>query len=167
LERIEESEMSRDERINWRASSLLVILLVAALSSGQTDEPFVQADVYDALYEAHVQCEEDLDQSRSEFITDMFERNRDNRVSMELLTKLLTHNINVAKQSVAEKERERELYVAKVLQAPAGPDPIDSPDASKERHKKIKQIDDFLKKERQYVEVNECVLAILQQAPES
>ena len=139
-------------------------MFVGAPSNAQRDEPFIQADIYNALYEGHVQCDENLDQSRSEFITDMFERNRGNRISMELLAKLLTHNIKVAKQSIADKAQERELYIAEVLRAPKGAsdEPVDSPEASQGRHREIEQIDDFLREERRYVEIYECVLAVLQ-----
>ena len=127
----------------------------------------MQADVYDALYEAQVQCDDDLDQSRSEFITDELERNADNRVSMELLTKLLAYNVQTARQSVSDKTQERELYVSEILRAPkvSSEESVEEAKASKERHEKIRQIDDFLKRERRYVEVRECVLAALEKTP--
>ena len=136
-------------------------------SIAQGNEPFIQADVYNALFEAHVQCDDNLDQSRSEFIIDMFERNRGNSISMELLRKLLTHRVEVAKQSIVDKTQERELYVAEVLQAPkeSSDEHIASGEASEERHEKIKQIDDFIRGKRPYVEVHECVLAVLWTAP--
>lgn len=82
---------------------------------------------------------------------------------MELLGKLIAHRVKVAKQSIVDKMHERELYVAEVLQAPeeSFDEHITSAEASKERHEKIRQIDDFLKEKRQYVEVQECVLAAL------
>ena len=155
--------MSRNAKINSPALSLLVLLLVAVPSNAQGNGPFIQADVYNALYEARVQCDDNLDQSRSEFITDMFERNRGNRISIELLRKLLAHNVQIAKQSIADKIQERELYVSEILQAPkeSSNERVDPAEASKERHKKIRQIDDFVKEKRQYVEVHECVLAVI------
>jgi hypothetical protein len=155
--------MSRNVIIKLPTLSLLVLLLVAVPSNAQGNEPFIQADVYNALYEAHVQCDDNLDQSRSEFITDMFERYRGNRVSIELLRKLLGHNVQVAKQSIADKTKERELYVSEILDAPkeSYEEGVDPAEASKERHEKIRQIDDFLKGKRQYVEVHECVLTVL------
>jgi len=155
--------MSRNAKINSPVFSLLVVLVVAVPSNAPGNEPFIQADVYNALFEAHVQCDDNLDQSRSEFIIDMFERNRGNSISMELLRKLLTHRVKVAKQSIADKIQERELYVAEVLQAPneSSDERIASAEVSKERHEKIRQIDDFIKRKRPYVEVHECVLAVL------
>ena len=155
--------MSRNAKIDSPALSLLVLLLVAVPSNVQGNEPFIQADVYNALYEARVQCDDNLDQSRSEFITDMFERNRDNRISIKLLRKLLAHNVQIAKQSKADKIQERELYVSEILQAPkeSSGERVDIAVASEERHKKIRQIDDLIKGKRQYVEVHECVLAVL------
>ena len=155
--------MSRSAKINSPALWLLVLLLVAVPSNAQGNEPFIQADVYNELYEARVQCDDNLDQSRSEFITDMFERNRGNRVSIELLRQVLAHNVQVAKQSIADKMKERDLYVFEILQArkESSDERVDPAEASKERHKKIRQIDDFIKGKRHYVEVHECVLEVL------
>ena len=159
--------MRRNTKTNSYTLSLLALLLVAVTSNSQENEPFVQADVYDALYEAQVQCDDDLDRSRSEFITDELERNADNRVSMELLTKLLAYNVQAAKQSVSDKTQERELYVSEMLRAlkVSSDESVEEAKASKERHEKIRQIDDFLKSERRYVEVRECVLAALKMTP--
>ncbi len=155
--------MSRNARINSPALSLLFLLLVADPSNAQGNDPFIQADIYNALYEARVQCDDNLSLSRSEFITEMFERYRGNRVSMELLRKLIGHNVQVAQQSIADKTRERELYVSEILDGPkeSSEEGVDSAAASKDRQEKIRQIDDFLKGKRQYVEVNECVLTVL------
>jgi hypothetical protein len=155
--------MSRNAKINSPALSLLVLSLVAVPSNAQGNEPFIQADVYNALYEAYVQCDDNLDQSRSEFITDKLERGRGDKISIELLRKLLAHNLQVAEQSLADKIQERELYVSEILQPPkeSSDERVDPAEASKERHKKIRQIDDFIKGKRQYVEVHECVLAVL------
>jgi len=152
---------------NSPALSVLVLLFVAAPLNGQENKPFIQADVYNALYEARSHCDDSLDQSRSEFITEMFERYRGNSVSLELLKKLLTHNVQIENQSIADKIQERELYVSEILQAPreSSDERADSVSASNERHKKIRQIDDFLKGKRQYVEVHECILAVLWKAP--
>jgi hypothetical protein len=148
--------MSRYAKTNSLALSLLVLLLVDVPSIAQGNEPLNQANVYNALYEAYVQCDEDLDQSRSEFITDKLERDGGNGMSIELLGQLFTHNVQTANQSIADKKKERELYVSEMLQALN-----EQSEASKERHEKIRQIDDFLKGKRQYVEVHECVLAVL------
>ena len=155
--------MSRYALTNSPALSLLVLLLVDVPSISQGNESFIQADVYNVLYEAYVQCDDNLDQSRSEFITDKLERGRGDGISIELLRKILAHNVQVAKQSIADKTQERERYVSEILNASKksfeeGADPTE---ASKERHEKIRQIDDFLKGKRQYVEVRECVLTVL------
>ena len=154
--------MSRYALTNSPALSLLVLLLVDVPSISQGNESFIQADVYNALYEAYVQCDDNLDQSRSEFITDKLERGS-GEISIELLRKILAHNVQVAKQSIADKTQERKRYVSEILNASKksfeeGADPAE---ASKERHEKIRQIDDFLKGKRQYVEVRECVLTVL------
>jgi len=84
-------------------------------------------------------------------------------ISMELLRKLLTHRVKIAEQSIAYKTRERELYAAEVQRAPkeSSDERIASAEASKELHEKIRQIDDFIKGKRPYVEIHECVLAVL------
>lgn len=159
-------DMSRDETVNSLASSLWLALLFSGTSNGQEEGLYIQADVYDTLYEAHVACDEELDQSRSEFITDMFQRNRDNPISMELLTKLLSHNVEVAKQSIAQKTQERVYYVDQVLagQKESSGEPIYSSEMATDAHAKIEQIDGFLKRERRQVELDECVLSFLQEA---
>jgi len=148
---------------NSPALSLLVLLLVDVPSIAQGNEPLIQADVYNALYEAYVQCDDNLDQSRSEFITDKLERGRGDGISIELLRKLLTHNVQIANQSIADKMKERELYVSEILRAhkESSDQPVDPAEAPKDPHKEIRQIDDFLKTKRQYVEIHECVLRVL------
>lgn len=148
--------------------SLLGVLLATAHSGSLGSEPFNQGDVYSALYDAYVECDEDLDQSRSEFITDEFERNGGNRLSMPMLTKLLTYNVETAMQSISEKVQERELYVSEMLRAPkvSSEESDEEAEASRERHENIRQIDAFLKKERRYVEVRQCVLEALEKTPE-
>jgi len=145
------------------ALSLLVLLLVDVPSIAQGNEPLIQADIYNALFEAFVQCDDNLDQSRSEFITDKLERDAGSGMSIELLRKLLTHNVQIAIQSIADKKKERELYVSEILRAhkDSVEQPVDSAEAPKDRHKEIRQIDDFLKAKKRYVEVHECVLRVL------
>ena len=132
-------------------------------SVAQGNEPLIQADVYNALYEAYVQCDDNLDQSRSEFITDKLERGRGNGISIEVLRKLLTHNVQIANQSIADTMKERELYVSEILGAhkESFDQPVDPAEAPKDRHKEVRKIDDFLKAKRQYVEIHECVLRVL------
>lgn len=80
-----------------------------------------------------------------------------------MLRKLLTHNVQIAKQSIADKMNERELYVSEILRAhkESFDQPVDPAEAPKDRHKEIRKIDDFLKAKRQYVEIYECVLTVL------
>ncbi len=152
---------------NSPALSLLVLLFVAAPLNGQENKPFMQADVYNALFEARSHCDDSLDQSRSEFITEMFERYRGNSVSLELLKKLLTHNVQVAKQSIADKLQARELGMSETQPAPnrTSDDGVDPAGEYEERQEEIGQIDDFVRAKRQYVEVHECILAVLWKAP--
>ena len=159
--------MSIHAKINSPALSLLGLLLAAVPSDSRGNEPFIQADVYNALYEAYVQCDDDLDLSRSEFITDEFERNAGNRLSMESLTRLLAYNVQTATQSISDKTREREFYISEMLRAPkvSSDQSVEEAKASKERHDKTRQIDDFLKRERRYVAVRQCVLAALEKTP--
>ena len=155
--------MSRNAKIESPLLSLLFLSIVAIPSIGQGGEPFVQADVYNALYEAHFQCDDKLDQSRTEFITDSLERNRGNRIPIELLRKLVAYNVQIAKQSIADKIQEREHYVSEILRLSKefSDERIDPAEASGERHEKVRQIDKLLKGTRQYVEIHDCVLAVL------
>jgi len=156
--------MSLNTKTNLPALSLIALLLAASPSNSQGNEPFIQADVYDALYEAYAKCDDNLDLSRSEFITSEFERNAGNRQSMELLTKLIAYNVQTAKQSISDKTEEREHYISEMMRAPkvSSEQSAEEAKTSKERHEKVRQIDDFLKRERQYVEVRECVLVALE-----
>ncbi len=156
--------MIRNANLNSSALFLLFQSFVAVPSNAHGNEPFSQADVYNALYEAHVECDDNLDQSRSEFITDMHERNGGYRLSMEMLRKFLIYNVHTAKQSITEKTQERELYISEILHAPkvSSEKGVEQAEASKERHEKVRQIDDFLKIKRRYVDVHECVLEALE-----
>ena len=80
-----------------------------------------------------------------------------------MLRKLLAHNVQTANQSIADKKKERELYVSEILGADkeSVDQPVDSAEARKDGHKEIRQIDDFLKTKKVYVEVHECVLSVL------
>ena len=80
--------MRRDAMTYIPAMSLLILLLVNISSNAQGDEPFIQADVYNALYEAYVQCDDNFGQSRSEFITEKLEHDR-GQISIESLKKSL------------------------------------------------------------------------------
>lgn len=156
--------MSRHENTWFFACLLLFVCFVAAPSNAPADEPFLQADVYDALYSAHVQCDDDLDLSRSEFITNEIERNGSNRLSKEMLAKLLAHNVETARKTIAEKTQERKLIVSEMLRAPtvSSEESIETRQASRERHERLRQIDELLKRHRRYVEVYDCVIGELQ-----
>ena len=83
---------------------------------------------------------------------------------MDVLTQLLTYNVETAKQAISDKTQERELHISEMLRAPklSSDMSTEEAEASKQRHEKIRQIDDFLKGQRRYVEVRECVLAALE-----
>lgn len=141
--------MNPNVKTNLPALWLPVLLLAAVASHSQENEVFIQADVYNALYDAYVQCDDDLGLSRSEFITEEFERNAGNRLSIDLLTKLLAYIVRTAKQSISDKTQERELYVSEMLRAPkvSSEESAEEAKASRERHEKIRQIDKALKRE--------------------
>ena len=141
------------------ALSLLILLLVTISSNAQEDEPFIQADVYNSLYEAYVQCDDDFGQTRSAFITEKLEQSS-GEISIAALKKILNYNVQVASEAIALKTREREHYVSEILGAhnKSTDQPVDPADEDKEPHKEVREIDDFLKERRQYVEVHECVL---------
>jgi len=155
--------MSRNTERNVHTLSLLALFFVTVASGSQENEPFIQADVYDALYEAHLQCDDNLDQSRSEFITEMFERYRSNSVSKELLRKLIRHNVQLAQRYIADKTSKRELYISELLDVPeeSSAEGVDPDAASYERYGNIRRADEFLREKRRYVEVHECVLTVL------
>ena len=144
------------------AMPLLILLLVSISSHAQEDEPFIQADVYNALYEAYVQCDADFGQSRSEFITEKLE-NDSGQISIASLNKILNYNVEVANQAIAKKSTERELYVSEILEPhnESNDLPESLAEDDKEPHKEVREIDAFLKEQRQYVEVHECVLEAL------
>ena len=131
-------------------------------SSALGDDQLVQADVYDALYHAYVECDSDFRQSRSEFITEKLQHDA-GQISIADLEKILRYNIQVANQEIAEQSAERESLVAEII-GPQGQSESQTGDRSehdKEIHQRFREIDDFLKKKRQYVDVHECVLEAL------
>jgi len=142
--------------------TLLVFLLVNVPSNAQEDGLFVQADVYKALYEAYVRCDDDFGQSRSEFITEKLERDS-GQITIVSLKKILNYNVEVANQAIAEKSAEREIYVSEIIGEHNESDvqSRDLTDDDKEPHKEVREIDGFLKEQRQYVKVHECVLEAL------
>jgi hypothetical protein len=156
--------MSRCARPNSSSLLLLAMIVVDVLANAQANEPLIQADVYNALYETYVQCDHNLDLSRSEFIADKLERSQGGGIMMELLRKLITHNVQLAKQSMADKMKERELLVGEILRGSpneSSDELVDPAEAPTDRHEEIRQIDDFLKTERQNIKIHECVLNVL------
>jgi hypothetical protein len=126
------------------------------------DEQFIQADVYDALHRAYVECDSDFRQSRSEFITEKLEHDA-GTISIASLKKILSYNVEIANHEIEEMSAERESLVSEII----GPQD-QSEDQSggrseedKEIHKMIRAIDAFLKEKRRYVIIHECVLNAL------
>ena len=144
------------------AMTLPMFLLVNVSSNAQNDERFVQADVYNALYEAYIQCDADFGQSRSEFITEKLELDS-GQITIVLLRKFLNYNIETANQAIAQKSAERESYVSEIIGAhgQSHGQQSDPAEDDKTPHKEIREIDAFLKEQRRYVEVHECVLEAL------
>lgn len=151
-----------------RSILVLGLCLTAQLAGAPTTEATqegsqLQADVYNELYEAHVECDEDLRQSRSEFIVEMFERNRGNRVSKELLRRLLLHNIKIARQDLNEWRKERERYVSERMKEleNSSEKGVDSNDRFRERQEQLKSLDERIGFKQRYVEMSLCVLSVL------
>ena len=144
------------------AMTLFILLLVNVSSNAQEDELFIQADVYNALYEAYVQCDDDFGQSRSEFITKKLEHDS-GQITIASLKKILNYNVEVANQAIAQKSTERESYVSEIIgaQNESKDQPEDLAGEDKEPHKEVREIDAFLKEQRRYVKVHECVLEAL------
>lgn len=128
-------------------------------SAAPADEQFIQADVYDALYQAYVECDSDFSQSRTEFISEKLEHDA-GQITIGSLDKILRYNIGVANKEIAEKSAERESLVAEIIgpRDPSEDRSEDRSDQDNETHQKVRDIDAFLKEQRQYVEVHECIL---------
>ena len=145
------------------AVCLTATLAGTATAEASQSEPQFQTDFYSELYEAHAQCDEDLDQTRSEFIVDMFERYRGNKVSKELMTKLLLHNIRIARMDLTETRKEREQNVSNLKDLETGSEhEPDSNDRDRERQKRLKSLDERIVTKQRYIEFNLCVLSVLQ-----
>ena len=144
------------------AMTLSILLLLGVWSNAQEDELFIQADVYNALYEAHVQCDNDFGQSRSEFITEKLEHDS-GQITIPSLKKILNYNVEVANQAIAQRMEERESYVSEIIGAQDGSmdQAEDLAEEDKVPHNEVREIDAFLKEQRQYVKVHECVLEVL------
>ena len=158
----QQSVMRRDGTTYLSAMSLLILLRVNIASNAEADESFIQADVYNALYEAYIQCDDDFGQSRSEFITEKLEHDS-GQITIASLKKILNYNVEVANQAIAQKLTERESYVSEIIGAhnESEDHPADLAEKDKESHKEVREIDTFLKEQRKYVEVHECVLEAL------
>ena len=140
----------------------LVSVVAIPWSVALSDEPFIQADVYDVLYHAYVECDSEFPQSRSEFITEKLEHDA-GRISMASLVMILRYNIEVANQEIAAMRAERESRVSDS----SGPKDQSANQAGewseedKEAHKRVREIDALLREKRQYVELHECLLEAL------
>jgi len=152
----------RNRRVHWADNAIAFIILgpvASFLSVALGDEPFIQADVYDSLYESYVQCDDDFGQSRSEFITEKLEHGS-GQITIASLKKILGSNIEVANKAIAQKSAEREFYVSEILGDKTKP--VDQPEGPAEDdnnpHMEVREIDAFLEEQRRYVEVHECVL---------
>ena len=151
-----------NRRVHWADNAIAFIMLgpvASFLSVALGNEPFIQADVYDSLYEAYVQCDDDFGQSRSEFITEKLAQGS-GQITIASLKKILRSNIEVANQAIAQQSAEREFYVSEILGDKTRP--VDQPEEPAEDdnnpHMEVREIDAFLKEQRRYVEVHECVL---------
>jgi hypothetical protein len=156
----------KNRRVSLADKAIAFIMLgpVASLFSvALGDEPFIQADVYNALYEAYVQCDDDFGQSRSEFITEKLEYGS-GQITIASLKKILSSNIEIANQAIAQESAEREFYVAEILggKNKSVDQPEDPAEEDKKPHKEVREIDAFLRERRRYVEIHECVLETLQ-----
>jgi len=139
-----------------------ISLFLSVASNAQEDERFVQADVYNALYDAYIQCDADFGQSRSEFITEKL-GNDGGRITIASLRKILGYNVEMANLAIAQKSAERASYVSEIIEADSRSRsrPVDSDDGDKVPYKEVRKIDAFLREQRQYVKVHACVLAAL------
>ena len=147
---------------DFSAKSLLILLLNAIPYTAIGDEPAIQADIFNTLYEAYAQCDDEFDQSRSEFITDKLEHSS-GEISIAMIRDILKHNVQIANQSIFQKAKERELYLSEILESngESSDASVDLADEDKDPHAEIRKIDDFLKLKMRYVEVHECVLDVL------
>jgi len=153
----------------YRVTVVLALFSTAHLAGAATtedrkEEPEFQADVYNELYEAHVKCDEELEQSRSEFIVEMFERNRGERISRELLRKLLVHNIEVAREELDKARKDRDRFISERMTdlETVQDSESKSNDRFRKRQEQLRLLDEKISARKRYVEVNLCVLSFLQ-----
>lgn len=137
-----------------------ISLFLSVASNAQEDERFVQADVYNALYDAYIQCDADFGQSRSEFITEKLENNG-GRITIASLRKILGYNVEAANLAIAQKSAERESYVSEIIEADSRSRNQPADDGDRTPYKEVRKIDAFLKEQRQYVKIHACVLGAL------
>ena len=146
----------------YTATTVPILLLVSVVSNSQNDQPFIQADVYNSLYDAYIQCDADFGQSRSEFIIERLE-NVHGQITIASLRKILNHKVEIAKQAIATKTSERESYLSEIVGADSQSErqPVDPADDDEAPFTEVRKIDAFLKEQRQYVKIHECVLEAL------
>lgn len=154
--------MPQEAMIKLSAKSLLILFFVDVSSTALGDETPIQADVYDALYQAYVQCDEKFSQKRSEFITEKLEGSS-GEISITSLRKTLNYDVQRANQSIAQKTKERELHISEILgaQDKLSDQPVSPAESDTDPHEEARKIDEFLKEQRQYVEVHVCVIETL------
>jgi len=152
----------RFSRTSKEIAFVIFCQVASFLSVTLGDEPFIQADVYNALYEAYVQCDGNFGQSRSAFITEKLEHGS-GQITIASLRKILSSNIEVANQAIAQKSAERDIYISEILaRKTKSVDQSEDPaEEGKNPHKEVREIDAFLKEQGRYVEVHECVLEAL------
>lgn len=139
-----------------------ILLLLSKYSSAQNDAQIVQADVYNALYEAYVECDPAFSQSRSEFIVEKL-KSAKGRFSIESLRAVLTHQLESAKEAVAEMSADREAYIAQSrrMDERTLSQSVDQTDGANSFRKEAKKLDALLEIRREYVKVHECILGTL------
>jgi hypothetical protein len=85
------------------------------------------------------------------------------QITIASLKKILRANIEVANQAIAQSSAEREFYVTEILAGKSKS--LDQPEGQAEKdsnpHAEVREIDAFLKEQRRYVEIHECVLEAL------
>lgn len=139
--------------------------VIGACSPSRGDERFIQADVYSALYDAYARCDDDLEQSRSEFITEKLQLDS-GRITMASLLRVLDYRVTSAARQIVQKTSEREAYVSEILGRDDGSENhgAHNPAGDVVAHEKVRKLDAFLAERRRYLEVHQCVLEALREA---
>lgn len=155
----------KNRRLTRAVRTITFIILVSVtnfLSAALGDEQIIQADVYNSLYEAYVECDEEFGQSRSEFITAKLELGS-GQITIASLKSILSSNIEDAKEAIFEKTAERELYVSEIIEGrnKSADQQEELSEDNRSPHSEVREIDAFVKEQRRLVEIHECVLETL------